>query len=126
MPTVKRMGGAVVVAIMGLASAGQAQPLSNACQTQYGVCSAPLAPVGAPCVCGPGHPGRMLFATSEGSAWQGPSEAPGWQSPSRGRGSTGCATPFGVCQVPYPAPIGSPCTCLGPRGPDRGQIIGGR
>ena len=112
----KRLGTGLLLTALGLVSGSEAQApsLSNACQTGFGVCPAPMAPVGAPCVCGPGHPGRMIFAP--------PSQlSPG--AAQQGRLTTACGTPFGVCQTPFPGPVGSSCTCVGPRGPDAGQMI---
>lgn len=115
----KRIGTGLLLAVFGLVGGSEAQapPLSSACQTQFGVCLAPLAPVGAPCTCGPGHAGRMIFA---------PPAPPPPGIAQQGRLTTACGTPFGVCRTQFPAPIGAPCTCMGPRGPDAGQMIGGR
>lgn len=102
--------------VLYAASVGAQVPLSNACQTNFGVCPAPVAPVGAPCTCfgdQRGHdPGRMIYVTPSGRP------GPGFQSPV----SNFCATPFGVCQMPFQAPVNTPCTCVGPRGPDPGRI----
>jgi hypothetical protein len=109
----RRIGTTVMIALAGVAGAGEAQPLSTACETARGVCLAPRAPVGTPCVCGDGDRGRMVFLRP----------APGTQTGGLG---TACGTPFGVCPAPSPLPIGARCACIGPRGPDPGQIIGGR
>jgi hypothetical protein len=103
---------AMVMAAGALISslAAQAQvPLSGACQTQFGVCPAPVAPVGAPCICGPGHQGRMIFMNPQGVGGPPPSVPMGNM----------CGTRFGVCLTPSFAPFGSPCGC----GPDPGQIV---
>ena len=111
----QQLGTGLLFVVLGLVSGSEAQgpPLSDACQTAFGVCRAPVAPVGAPCTCfgprGP-DPGRMLFIPSSPSQQQQTF-------------STACATPFGVCQT-SPAPIGAPCRCFGPRGPDPGRVIG--
>lgn len=100
----KPIRAALVVGVLLTAAVAHAQgPLSGACQTQFGICPAPVAPVGAPCMCGPGHPGRMIYQG-------GPAPVPM---------GAACATRFGVCPMPYPAPIGTPCGC----GRDPGQII---
>jgi hypothetical protein len=108
---------AVLLAAVLLPVAGHAQvPLTNACQTQFGVCLAPVAPVGTPCSCipayGPPHPGRMIFTSPPG----GPAQAP--MNPAGPPISNACGTQFGVCPV-MPAPVGSPCGC----GPHPGQVI---
>lgn len=107
-------------AVVSLVSDSDAQgpALSNACRTQFGVCLAPVAPVGAPCVCGAGDPGRMIFAPPSQQVPSNPAQ--------QGRLTTACATQFGVCQTRSPAPMGAPCTCSGSRGPDPGQMVGGR
>jgi len=94
-------------------------PLSTACQTAFGVCPAPVAPVGTLCRCvgprGP-DPGRMIYGTkypATGSANQ------------RVPVSNACATNFGVCSLPFQAPLGAPCTCTGVRGADVGRAVGG-
>lgn len=95
-------------------SAGAQAPLTNACQTQFGVCFTQLAPVGAPCMCGPGgpaHQGRMIFTAPPPVQMQAP--------PPQLPASIACGTRFGVCQMPFPAPVGTPCSC----GTDPGQII---
>lgn len=116
----KLLGPALLLAVLGLVSGSDAQgpALTSACQTQYGVCLAPVAPVGAPCSCGRGDPGRMIFAPQ-----QAPQQTPYQQ---QGRLTTACGTSFGVCQTSSPGPVGAPCTCWGPRGGDAGQHIGGR
>jgi hypothetical protein len=118
----KHVATGLLLTLIALVSGSEAQgpTLSNACRTQFGVCLAPTAPVGAPCFCGTGDPGRMIFAPSQGSQ-QFPQ-----QFPQQGGFTTACATQFGVCQTPSPRPIGAPCTCSGPRGADPGQMIGGR
>jgi hypothetical protein len=63
----------------------------------------------------------MIFAPTQGNP---PPSSGSMQQ--QGRLTMACGTPFGVCQTQFPAPIGSPCTCVGPRGPDAGQMIGGR
>lgn len=112
----QRLGTGLLFTVLGLVSGSEAQgpPLSNACQTAYGVCPAPVAPVGAPCMCIGRDPGRMIFA---------PPALPPPGFPHQERLSTACGTRFGVCQT-APAPTGAPCTCVGPRGPDAGQMIG--
>ena len=100
--------------VLYAANVGAQVPLSNACQTNFGVCSAPVAPVGAPCTCfssqrGP-DPGRMIYTGGPGAGIQSPM-------------SNFCGTQFGVCQMPFQAPVNTPCTCVGPRGPDPGRVI---
>ena len=118
MSSTKQVSAGLLLTLFASVSGSEAQgpTLSTACRTQFGVCLAPVAPVGAPCMCGAGDPGRMIFAPSQGPQ----------QFPQQGRLTTACATQFGVCQVASPAPVGAPCTCFGPRGADRGQMIGGR
>jgi len=72
----KLLGPALLLAVLGLVSGSEAQgpALTSACQTQYGVCLAPVAPVGAPCVCGRGDPGRMIFAPQQAPQQQPPVE----------------------------------------------------
>lgn len=97
----------------------QQVPLSQACQTPFGVCPAPVAPVGALCTCfGPRGPdaGRMIYAPPPQQAGA-PNVLPLL--------SNLCRTPFGVCQMPFQAPVSTQCACMGPRGPDPGQVIGG-
>lgn len=108
---------ATVLALGALTQFAHAQqaPLTNACQTAYGVCFVGVAPVGAPCGCVPApnmlHPGRMVFL---------PPAQPSNQVRAQSIKpiSTACGTRFGVCQV-GPAPVGSPCGC----GSDPGQRI---
>jgi hypothetical protein len=110
----QQLGTGLLFAVLGLVSDSEAQapPLSNACQTAFGVCPAPLAPVGAPCLCVGKDPGRMIFMPFN-------SPPPVQQQTF----STSCATAFGVCQT-SPAPVGGPCTCFGPGGrPDAGRVI---
>lgn len=111
----QQLGAGLIFTALVLVSGSEAQgpPLSNSCQTVFGVCAAPVAPVGAPCLCFGRDPGRMIFVPSK-PAQQG--------FPQQGRFSTACGTAFGVCQT-KPASIGAPCTCFGPRGPDAGQVI---
>ena len=120
MRVARRLGTGLLLIGLGVVSGSEAQPppLSSACQTQFGVCLAPKAPVGAPCTCGYGDPGRMIFAPMQ-QQQQRPSNFP-----QQNRLTTACGTPFGVCQMQFPAPVGAPCTCYGPRGPDKGQMIG--
>lgn len=100
MPSIKSPV-ALLLGTLVLAFSAHAQaPLSSACQTQFGICPAPVAPVGAPCACGPGHPGRMIFM-----APQGPGMAP------PGLMSMACGTQYGICPTPFAAPVGSPCGC---------------
>ena len=94
-PAIAALAGALVFAAVAHAQV----PLSAACQTQFGVCPAPTAPVGAPCVCGPGHPGRMIFMSGGGSMAPQPAM------------SRYCGTQFGACPTPFAAPVGSPCGC---------------
>ena len=115
----RRMGIARLILLSAsvFASTVYAQaPLSNACQTQRGICMAAVAPVGAPCYCyAPGRPpdeGRMVF-TPRQVPQAGPPQA------QQQNVSAACGTRNGVCQVPVAAPVGSPCTC----GRDPGQII---
>jgi len=117
MKSVGRIGAGVLLALAGLASGGEAQSFSNLCQTAKGVCYAPRAPVGAPCVCGGGDPGRMIYAAPSPTS---PPPSPRQQV----RLGTTCGTPFGVCQTRSAARVGFPCSCTGPRGLDAGQIIG--
>jgi hypothetical protein len=109
-----QLGTATLLVITMLTSGGEAQPpsqyFSNACRTNFGVCYAAGAPVGAPCTCGGGDPGRMVFV---------PMQTPAGRPPI----GTACGTRFGVCPLQYPLQLGSPCTCFGPRGPDPGQVI---
>jgi len=104
---------------IGLATGAVAQvPTSTTCQTRYGICRAPVAPVGAPCACiGPRGPdsGRMIYAPAA-------QRAPQMQQVPLGNA---CRTPYGVCSLPFNAPLNAPCTCMGPRGPDQGNVIGG-
>jgi len=107
---------AAIFALGALAQPAHAQqaPLTNACQTPYGVCFVGVAPVGAPCGCVPMpnvlHPGRMVFLPPASQSHQARANA----QPI----STACGTRFGVCQV-GPAPVGSQCGC----GSDPGQRI---
>lgn len=116
----RRLGTGLLLVALGAVSGSEAQapPLSNACQTRFGICPAPIAPVGAPCVCGMGDPGRMIFAPMQQQQMRPPQDFR-QQRPL----TTACGTPFGVCQTPFAAPAGAPCTCVGPRGPDAGQMI---
>jgi hypothetical protein len=117
MQSVGRIGAGVLLALLAFASVGQAQSFSSLCQTAKGVCYAQGAPVGAPCVCAGSDPGRMIYAPSAPSSPV--------QQQMQFRLGTTCATPFGVCQIRSALPVGSPCSCYGPRGPDAGQIIAG-
>ena len=105
MRAAKRLGTGLLLTALGVVSGSEAQgpPLSNACQTRVGVCLAPIAPVGAPCVCGMGDPGRMTFAHNQQQ------QMPQQNFPQQ-RLTTACGTPFGVCQTPFPGPVGSSCT----------------
>jgi hypothetical protein len=98
-----------------LAQAGGG-PLTNACQTNYGVCFVGVAPAGAPCGCNPApnvfHPGRMIFLAPPPSY---PVQAPPQQQQPV---SNACGTRFGVCQT-MPARLGSPCGC----GIEPGRVI---
>jgi hypothetical protein len=73
-------------------------PMSNLCQTAFGICPVGYAPVNSPCRCAR-DPGRIVMPP------------PNW--------GNACGTAFGVCRVNF-APIGSRCSC----GRDPGQIIG--
>jgi hypothetical protein len=68
---------------------------TNACQTQFGVCSVPPGPVGSQCVCqAPGRypdPGMRVLGMQQSVA-------------------THCATPQGVCFIGQ-APLGVPGQC---------------
>lgn len=100
---------------IGLATSAIAEvPTSSTCQTRYGICRAPVAPVGAPCVCGRGDPGRMIYAPVQQSS-------PRIQQVPM---SNACRTAYGVCAMPFGAPVGAPCACVGPRGQDPGQVVG--
>jgi hypothetical protein len=114
-----RIGAGILLALVGFAAGGEAQSFSSLCQTAKGVCYAVGAPVGAPCVCGGGDPGRMIYAPPQATS---PS---GQMRQQQIRLGTTCGTPFGVCQIRSALPVGSPCSCYGPRGPDTGQIIAG-
>jgi len=90
---------AVAVAVPGQLRAQP--PLSNLCQTAFGICAVGYAPINTPCACGPRRDrGRITLPP------------PDW--------GNACGTAFGVCRVNF-MPIGSRCIC---GGRDPGQIIG--
>ena len=92
----------LVAGAMFMASAAEAQWLSDACRTRYGVCWIPPGPIGSTCACGPDI-GRIV------------PPAP----PQRRASSNACGTYRGVCRIPVFLPIGSQCTCYG----DPGTVI---
>jgi hypothetical protein len=120
MTLLKTWAAILATGTLGWATTVDAQvPLSTACQTGYGVCAAPVAPIGVPCTCFGGQrghdPGRMIYIPQQHQQQMG--GAP--------QLSNACATNFGVCPMPFQAPVGVNCVCNGPRGADPGRVVGG-
>ena len=82
------------------AAPAQAQ-FSNACQTQFGICSVPPAPVGSYCQCVVTAPDGAILRADQGYRVLGLQQ--------QGVASH-CSTPQGFCFIGQ-APLGIPCTC---------------
>ena len=84
-----------VLAALSVGSA-QAQPVGSCDQTKADALRAKYPPEKVAAMCGAGQPA--------------------------GTPSAKCVTHTAVCKMDTPAPVGTPCYCTGPHGPDPGTI----